>query len=274
MHQQRIVFIGAGNMARAIIGGLVNDGYPAAAIGAADVDATRLRELGERFAIHTGTDNAAAVAAADLVVLAVKPQVLRGVARELAPALKPDALIVSIAAGIRLGSLGAWLGDQRPIVRVMPNTPALVGSGASALVANPHVGSAGRERAEAVLRAVGLTVWLEDEALLDAVTALSGSGPAYVFLLMEAMEQAGVALGLPAAQARLLTLQTVLGAARLALESDVDPATLRRQVTSPGGTTQAALEVFEAGGFAALVHRALNAANTRSGELAAQYGAD
>ncbi|MCP5143258.1 MAG: pyrroline-5-carboxylate reductase [Gammaproteobacteria bacterium] len=272
MTHKRITFIGAGNMARAIIGGLIADGYPASAIGATDIDPQRLQALTQQFGIHTGTENAEAVREADVIVLAVKPQVLREVAMALAPALGERTLVVSIAAGIQLDSLANWLGGSRPIVRVMPNTPALVGAGAAGLVSNAHVTEADREQAEALMRAVGLTVWLDNETLIDSVTALSGSGPAYVFLLMEAMAEAGEKLGIAPEQARLLTLQTVMGAAKLALESDVDAATLRRQVTSPGGTTEAAFKVFESRELKAIVSEALQAAATRSDELARMFG--
>jgi pyrroline-5-carboxylate reductase len=274
MDRQRITFVGAGNMARAIIGGLIADGYPAACIGATDIEPDKLRELSERFGIHTATDNRAGVEPAEVVVLAVKPQAIRAAALALKPTLgQRPRLFISIAAGIPLRALGRWLGETVPIVRAMPNTPALVATGAAALCPNSHVSSADRQTAEAILRAVGLAVWIEDEALMDPVTALSGSGPAYVFLLIEAMERAGIDLGLSPEHARLLTLQTVLGAARLAMESDADPAALRRQVTSPGGTTERALQSFEQGGFGALVARAISAANVRSRELAEQYGA-
>ncbi len=260
-------------MARAIIGGLIADGYQADSIGACDIDAEKLRELTERFAVHTSTDSCSAVRQSDIVVLAIKPQQIQAVATALSSDLgAPQPLVISIAAGIPLASLAAWLGAEVPIVRVMPNTPALVGSGAAALIANKRVNAEQREQAEAIVRAVGLTVWVDTEALMDTVTALSGSGPAYVFLLMEALEQAGTALGLPAEQARILTLQTVMGAAKLALEADVPPATLRQQVTSPGGTTERALAVLEEAGLRDIFERALAAAKARSTELADEFG--
>jgi pyrroline-5-carboxylate reductase len=229
--------------------------------------------LAQQFGIHAGTDNGAAVAQSDIVVLAVKPQVMRGVALAIAAAVAARRpLIISVAAGIRIESLMRWFGTGAAVIRVMPNMPALIGAGATALVANANVTAVQREQAEAVMRAVGLTVWLEQEMLLDTVTALSGSGPAYVFLLMEALERAAIERGLPADQARLLTMQTVFGAAKLALEADAGPDELRQQVTSPGGTTERALRVLAERGFAAAVAAALAAAQTRAAELAAEFG--
>jgi len=272
MTQPTIAFIGAGNMAGSLINGLISDGYDAALISAADPNEAQLATLARRTGIRTTTDNATA-AQADVVVLAVKPQVLEGAARELAPAIRQRRpLVISIAAGIREDALQAWLGGGVPLVRTMPNTPAMIGAGATVLHAGPGVTADQRDTAESVLRAVGLTRWVEDEDQLDAVTALSGSGPAYFFLVLEAMEAAGVRLGLPAETARLLTLQTALGAARMAIESDEDPATLRRRVTSPGGTTERALAVLEQGGLRELFGSALTAARDRSVELSRLLG--
>ncbi|RMG60028.1 MAG: pyrroline-5-carboxylate reductase, partial [Gammaproteobacteria bacterium] len=219
--------------------------------------------------------NAEAMAECAATVLAVKPQVMRTVAEGLAPALDAHPqLVISIAAGIREADLDRWLGGGRAIVRCMPNTPALVRSGASGLHANARVSDAQRELAEHILRAVGLVVWVEQEAQIDAVTAVSGSGPAYFFLVMEAMTDAGERLGLERETARLLTLETALGAARLALESGEDVATLRERVTSKGGTTEAALRVLTEGGLPELFDEALKAAARRAAELADQLGAD
>jgi pyrroline-5-carboxylate reductase len=271
-----IAFIGAGNMARSLIGGLVQDGWPEDAIWAVDPDAAQRHTISRRWpAVHVQADAAQAVGHADLVVLAVKPQVLRDVARGLAPAVQARRpLVVSIAAGVRIADIERWLGGNLPVVRCMPNTPALVGSGATALTANTRVDAAQKAAAESILRAVGLTVWLDDESGLDAVTALSGSGPAYCFLMMEAMEDAGVQLGLPRETARLLALQTAFGAAKLALESEEDAATLRTRVTSRGGTTEQALRILESGGLRELMARAMTAARDRSRELADQLGKD
>lgn len=273
---ETIAFIGAGNMARSLIGGLIADGWNEDALWAADPDTTQRQEAQRRWpGMHTTGDGAEAVAHADVVVLAVKPQVLGEVCRALAPAVQSRRpLVVSIAAGVRGDDIERWLGGTLALVRCMPNTPALVGSGATALVANAHVTAEQRDLAESILRAVGLTAWLEDEAQLDAVTALSGSGPAYGFLLIEAMENAGTDLGLPRETARLLALQTVFGAAKLALESDEDAATLRARVTSRGGTTEQALAVLESGGLRDLMLRAMTAARDRSRELADQLGRD
>jgi pyrroline-5-carboxylate reductase len=214
-----------------------------------------------------------AAARAGIIVLAVKPQVMQDVAGELAATVAAHRpLVISIAAGVRESTLRAWLGDGTAIVRTMPNTPALVQSGATALYANPAVSEEQRSHAESIMRAVGLALWVEGEEQLDAVTALSGSGPAYFFLLMEAMQAAGSKLGLPADTARLLALQTAFGAAKMALESPEDPATLRRRVTSPGGTTERAISVFQEHGFEDLVERAMEAAAGRSRELAEEIG--
>lgn len=271
-----IAFIGAGNMARSLIGGLVQDGWPEDALWAVDPDAAQRDAVSSRWpSVHVHSEAGEGAAHADVLVLAVKPQVLGEVARALAPAVrKRRPLVVSIAAGVRSGDIERWLGGDLPIVRCMPNTPALVGSGATALVANAHAEADQKAIAESILRAVGLTVWLDDEGALDAVTALSGSGPAYFFLVIEAMEDAGVQLGLPRQTARLLAVQTAFGAARLALESDEDAATLRTRVTSPGGTTEQALRVLESGGLRELMTRALTAARDRSRELADQLGRD
>ena len=266
-----IVFIGGGNMGRALLGGLIADGTPAERLAAAEPDAGRREALAREFGMLTAAHGGDLVGAAGVVVLAVKPQVLKSVARDLAAHFASSRpLIVSIVAGVTEADIDAWLGGDFPVVRCMPNTPALVRQGISALHANARTSAAQRQQAEHILRAVGSVVWVPDEAQLDAVTALSGSGPAYFFAVMEAMEQAGVALGLSADVARRLTLQTALGSAVLATQSGDAPATLRAQVTSPGGTTQAALEVLQAGGLARLFNEAIGAAHRRAGELARQ----
>ena len=271
MSQPRIAFIGAGNMAASLIGGLIARGVPADLICASEPLAEQRERIAFEHGIRVEEDNAAAVAEADIVVLAVKPQVMKPVCEALAPALPQSALIVSIAAGIPCASLSSWLGTTA-IVRCMPNTPALLREGISGLYAMPEVSAAQQVQAEDLLAAVGQLVWLESEQLIDAVTAVSGSGPAYFFLLMEAMTAAGEKLGLPAETASLLARQTALGAARMALASDVEPAELRRRVTSPNGTTEAAIRTFQTGGFEALVDEALKAAAHRSAELAEQLG--
>jgi pyrroline-5-carboxylate reductase len=220
--------------------------------------------------VHTSTTNADLVQACDVLVLAVKPQVMAPVVGALKDALAgKSCLLISIAAGIQIDSLQQWTSAQQPIVRCMPNTPALVLAGATGVVANAHVSAQQKAAADAILKAVGLVCWLDNEEQIDAVTALSGSGPAYFFLMIEAMQAAGARLGLPVATANALTLQTAFGAAKLALHSDVDAAELRRRVTSPNGTTEAAIKQFESDAFRDLVDRALAKAAARSKELAA-----
>jgi pyrroline-5-carboxylate reductase len=269
-----IGFIGGGNMARSLAGGLVDSGWAPARIRIAEPDADKREALTGMLGVACTAENPAVAEWADVLVLAVKPQVLHEVCDAIAAAVQSRRpLVVSIAAGVRSNDIERWLGGNLPVVRVMPNTPALVGSGASALFANAQVSAGQRDRAESILRAVGVTAWLDDEPLMDAVTALSGSGPAYFFLLMEAIEDAGRELGLDADTARLLTLETAFGAAKLALESDDSPAELRRRVTSPGGTTEAALAALEQGGLREVVARALRAAADRGRSLADRLGA-
>lgn len=274
MTEPRIAFIGAGNMASSIIGGLVSKGISPQQIIASDPSAEGLAELRAMAPVQTTADNLQAASDADVVVLAIKPQVMRTVAEALAPAIaERRPLVMSIAAGIPVDSLDRWLGGNMPIVRCMPNTPALVKAGATAMYSSAAVQPAQRELADRVMRAVGLVLWVEQEHSLDAVTALSGSGPAYFFLVMEAMQAAGEQLGLSREQARSLTLQTALGAAQMAVTADVDTAELRRRVTSPGGTTERAVASFEQDGLRELFVRALTAARDRSAELALELGA-
>lgn len=265
-----ILFVGGGNMGRAMIGGLLATGYPSDRITVADPDQAARDRLAAEFDIEasaravpgSGTDP-------DIVVLAVKPQLMPAVATAYAadhPAARP--LYVSIAAGITTQQLSAWLGADCAIVRVMPNTPAMVGAGAAAMFANAHVDTAGRAAAAAILEAVGIATWVAEESQLDAVTALSGSGPAYFFLIFEVLEQIGTELGLDAALARQLAIETGYGAALLARTAKVGPGTLREQVTSPGGTTEAALKILQEHDITAVFRDALRAAHTRSVELA------
>ncbi len=275
MKTTRLAFIGAGNMARSLIGGLVADGWDPASISVSDPDTEQLSALSSRLQVNTDTNNHTVTENAEVVVLAVKPQVIRDVALDLADLTqKQQPLLISIAAGIRATDLQRWLGGSCALVRCMPNTPALVQSGATALWRNENVTDAQKDLAETILRAVGLALWVESEDLMDTVTALSGSGPAYFLLVMEALQEAGQALGLPEKTAKLLSLQTAFGAAKMALESSEDTAILRQRVTSPGGTTEKALEVLENGGLRALFSDALNAARRRSRELAEQFGAE
>ncbi len=269
-----IGFIGAGNMAASLIGGLVEDGCDPGRIWVSDIDPARLSQLA-RLGVQTCADNAELVARAAVVVLAVKPQAMKAVCEAVAGAVQRERpLVLSVAAGLRSSDLDRWLGGGLAIVRAMPNTPALVQTGATALFANHRVSVEQRQLAESVMRAVGLTLWLDDEAQMDTVTALSGSGPAYFFLVMEALEHAGEALGLKPETARLLTLQTALGAAKLAMESGEDVALLRQKVTSPGGTTERALAVLQQAGLEQIFAEALRAGAERSAELAQRLGAD
>ncbi|KAA0986409.1 pyrroline-5-carboxylate reductase [Pseudomonas sp. ANT_J28] len=271
MSKTRIAFIGAGNMAASLIGGLLAKGLDAAQIRASDPGADTRARVNAEHGIDVFADNADAIQGAEVVVLAVKPQAMKAVCEALRPSLKPNQLVVSIAAGITCASMNNWLGAQ-PIVRCMPNTPALLRQGVSGLFATAEVNTEQRQQAQELLSAVGIALWLDEEQQLDAVTAVSGSGPAYFFLLIEAMTAAGVKLGLPPETAAQLTLQTALGAAHMAVASDVDAAELRRRVTSPAGTTEAAIKSFQAGGFEALVEKALGAAAHRSAEMAEQLG--
>lgn len=273
MKQARIGFIGGGNMARSLLGGLVADQIDPQRLWVAEPNAERRSQLAAQFGVHITDSNTELCSSVDAVVLAVKPQQMQQVCAEIAAmAQQHKPLLISVAAGVRLPALQRWLGAELPLVRTMPNTPALVQSGATALFATPQVSAAQRELAEGIMRAVGLTLWVNDEGQMDAVTALSGSGPAYFFLVMEAMQQAGEQLGLSVETARLLTLQTAFGAAKMALESREDAATLRQRVTSPGGTTERAIGVLQEGELEALFAKALAAARDRSQELAAMLG--
>ena len=271
MSNMRIAFIGAGNMASSLIGGLLAKGLDAARIRASDPGAETRARVSAEHGIELFADNAQAVQDADVIVIAVKPQVMKAVCQDLRAHLKPHQLLISIAAGITCTSLQNWLGNQ-PLVRCMPNTPALLGKGVSGLFATAAVTGEQRQQAEELLSAVGIAVWVDTEAQIDAVTAVSGSGPAYFFLLIEAMTDAGVKLGLPREVAKQLAEQTALGAAHMAVGSDVDAAELRRRVTSPAGTTEAAIKSFQADGFAATFEKALSAAAHRSAEMAEQLG--
>ena len=270
MAADSITFIGGGNMARSLIAGLIRQGVPAAHIHVAEPVAELRQALAADFGVQVHDNASDAAAQGGTWLLAVKPQVLREVCQSLqalAQASRP--LVVSIAAGITSAQLQRWLGGDLAVVRAMPNTPALLGAGVTGLFATPSVDTQQHARAEQVLASAGRTVWIDSEGLMDSVTAVSGSGPAYVFLLAEAMEAASVSEGLSPAASRTLVLQTILGAARMLTESDETPAELRRRVTSPNGTTQAAIETFQAGGFEALVAKAVHAATVRGGELSA-----
>ncbi|MGM0516724.1 MAG: pyrroline-5-carboxylate reductase [Pseudomonadota bacterium] len=274
MNASRIAFIGGGNMAAALIGGLLQDAPSGSgpSIVVADPSEERRRTLASRLEVETTGDNHAALRGAQLVVLAVKPQMMREVAEDLAPGLAAGQLVISIAAGIPVGALQGWLGGHRAVVRAMPNTPSMVGCGAAGLFAAEAVSDEQRSDAESLMRAVGVVQWLDEESQIDEVTALSGSGPAYVFYLMESMQAAAEELGMQPADARLLTLETVFGAAKLALAADESPAELRARVTSPGGTTERAIRELDAAGVREAFARAVRASRDRSRELAAQIG--
>jgi len=267
MKAQKIGFIGGGNMASSLISGLIASGHAPDLIWVADINLDALNELATHFGVNT-TDNNTLVSCVDVVVLAVKPQTIQSVTEAIAVVVDvQQPLIVSIAAGVSEQSLSHWLGNNTAIVRCMPNTPALVLTGASALHANANVTAKQRDLAESIMRSVGIALWVDKESDLDAVTAVSGSGPAYYFLLMEAMEKVAQTMGLNEHIARLLVLQTALGAAKIALESSESPQQLRQRVTSPGGTTEQAIATFEQADFSGLVAKALLAARDRSVEL-------
>lgn len=265
-------FIGGGNMAHSLVGGLIARGHPARQIVVADPVQAQLAAFSAQYGVQVTTQNVAAATAAEILVLAVKPQEMRNVAAELRSALgQRRPLLVSVAAGIRASDIQEWL-DGIAVVRCMPNRPALQGVGITALYATGDVSSAQRARAEAMLSAVGATLWLERESDMDAVTAISGSGPAYFFLLIEILEQAGVALGLSSAVSRKLAVETAYGSGAMAHDSTETPATLRQQVTSRGGTTEAALQVLEARAVREIFTDAVAAAARRSAQLADQFG--
>lgn len=274
MESSKVGFIGAGNMATSLINGLLTNGFAANQLWASDIDADKLAQFAAATGINTGSTGDLA-AAVDVLVLAVKPQVMHSVCSELKEQLQGSGcLLISIAAGISLQPLQNWLGADQAIVRCMPNTPALVGKGATGLYANDQVSAAQKQLAQRIVSAVGISVWVADEMDIDSITALSGSGPAYFFLLMEAMQDTAITMGLDKDSARQLTYQTALGAAALAMASSDSTEELRRKVTSPGGTTEQGINTFEAGGFRDLVEQALTAARRRSVELAQEFGSE
>ena len=272
-NELKIAFVGGGNMAQALIGGLADKLTAAANIHVIDVVPEALSAVAQRFGVTTAPAPTEVLASADVIVLAVKPQQMRDVVAGVRPYLKSQ-LVLSIAAGIRAADLSRWLGGHQAIVRTMPNTPALVGKGITGAVAMAGVSTQQKDIADAILRAVGETVWIPDEAQIDAVTALSGSGPAYVFYFIEAMQQAAVELGLTEAQGRQLAQATFAGAAELATRSDEPVSLLRERVTSKGGTTYAALSSMDASGMKAAFVKALHAAAARGRELGEEFGRD
>jgi pyrroline-5-carboxylate reductase len=271
---ERIAFIGGGNMARSLIGGLRSRGVPASDIVVAEPVAGQRDDLRQTFGVTAIAEGAMAAADATVVVLAVKPQQMAEVARALAPVVaKTRPLVISIAAGIRLEDLARWLGNDVTVVRAMPNRPALLGAGITALYAKAQVTAAARAAATRIMECCGATVWVAAESEMDVVTAVSGSGPAYFLLLIEALEEAAVALGMERTTARLLAVETARGSGRMAAESADAPATQRAQVTSQGGTTAAALDVLESADVRGIFARAVSAAARRSAELAREFGA-
>ena len=265
-----IAFIGAGNMSRAIFSGMINNGYPAQQIYATGRDISKLDDLAE-LGMKVGTDNIQAVAESTVVVLGVKPQLMQEVTKTLqATTQQHKPLIISVAAGVTTQSIDSWLGGNLAIVRCMPNTPALVQLGASGLYANDTVTQKQKDLAQQLMEATGLALWVETQEQLDVVTALSGSGPAYFFLLMESMIEAAVSQGLPLATAQQLALQTASGAATIAQQSDATPAQLRKKVTSPKGTTEQAILSFEQAGFSQIIKQGMQANIERSTQLAVE----
>ncbi|ALK95802.1 pyrroline-5-carboxylate reductase [Massilia sp. WF1] len=270
----KISFIGGGNMATALIAGLAGKLVQAASIHVVDPNAAALDRLRERYGVTTAPEIGAAIAASDVIVLAVKPQQMRDVALRLQSQLDARPLVLSIAAGIRGKDLSRWLGGYGAIVRTMPNTPALIGQGITGMVAMAGVSAAQKDAADSILRAVGKTVWLDSEDAIDPVTAVSGSGPAYVFFFLEAMQQAALEMGLTAEQGRELAIATFTGAAQLAAQSTEPAEVLRQRVTSKGGTTHAAIVSMEAAGVKQAIVDAMKAAAARGRELGEEMGRD
>lgn len=269
----KIAFIGGGNMATALIGGLAGKLTAGANIHVVDINAGALQKLQTQFGVTTAQEIDAAIGQSDVVVLAVKPQQMKDVVAKLRPHLSKQ-LILSIAAGIRAVDLSRWLNGYDAIVRTMPNTPALIGQGITGLVATAGVSAPQRAAADAIMRAVGATVWLDDESLIDPVTAVSGSGPAYVFYFIEAMQQAAQEMGLTAEQGTQLAIATFVGASQLAAQSPDPVAVLRERVTSKGGTTHAALTSMECGGVKDAIVIAMKAAAARGKQLGEEFGRD
>jgi pyrroline-5-carboxylate reductase len=269
----KIAFLGGGNMASALIGGLIAKGHDARSISVVELSAAARERLAAQHAVRASTAPDAALQGADILVLAVKPQDMKGALASLASGVR-GKLVISIAAGVTIDTLSRWLGGHRKLVRCMPNTPALIGAGISGLYAPPEVSAEERKKAETIIGAVGEVVWLAEERLLDPVTAVSASGPAYVFWFIEQLAASAQRLGIPEDAALKLARHTVLGAARLAVEKQEPPETLRKQVTSKGGTTEAALRVFDEEKLAERFARAIDAASRRGAELGKELGKD
>lgn len=265
-----ITFIGGGNMASALIGGLLQEGYTAGQLHVIEINAESRERIQHMFGVSAGPDLASGVTGSDVILLSVKPQQLSELAQKLAPLLQ-DQLIISIAAGIRTFDIMRWLGGYQRVVRAMPNTPSQVRSGVTGLYAGSNVSEQDRKNAESILMAVGSILWVEEEEILHAVTAISGSGPAYIFYFIESMQQAGIELGLTPAQARQLSLQTFVGACKLASVSDEDAATLRARVTSKGGTTERAIQAMEKNDIKCKIIAAIHRASQRSHEMSDEF---
>lgn len=269
----KIGFIGGGNMAAALIGGLAGKLTAGANIHVVDINADALQKLQQQFGVSTAQKIDAALAQSDVIVLAVKPQQMKDVVAQLQPHVGAQ-LVLSIAAGIRAVDLSRWMNGHNAIVRTMPNTPALIGKGITGMVATSGVTPAQRDAADAIMRAVGATVWLDDEVLIDPVTAVSGSGPAYVFYFIEAMQQAAQDMGLTVEQGTQLAIATFVGASQLAAQSTEPVSILRERVTSKGGTTYAALTSMDASGVKDAIVQAIKAAAARGKELGEEFGRD
>jgi pyrroline-5-carboxylate reductase len=267
----KIAFIGGGNMASSIIGGMLANGFEPQQICVGNRGEEKCQRLQKAYGIATTSDNHAAVSGAEIVVMAVKPQVMAEVLKDLAGSISPASVVVSVAAGIQLSNLQAWLGDSRAIVRVMPNTPSMVRCGAAGLFANELVSDKQKASIEAIFNAVGISFWVDDETQIDGVTAVSGSGPAYFFLIMETMQRVGQELGLSEQVARELTIQTALGAAQMASTSEHNTTELRLQVSSPGGTTRAAIAKFQELNVEETIRQAMQAAQSRAREMADEF---
>jgi pyrroline-5-carboxylate reductase len=266
-----IAFIGGGNMASCIIGGMVSNGFVPEQIMVGTPAESARQQLSETFGVTTMADNQAAVSNAAIVVLAVKPKIMREVVEDLAPALAHKPIIISVAAGIPVSALNSWLGAQMPVVRAMPNTPSMVQSGATGLFSQSRLAKEQRALVDKIFQAIGYSCWVDQEALIDAVIAVSGSGPAYFFLVLEAMQKVAQELGLPQTTAQQLSLHTALGASRMAIESGISAAELRDQVTSPGGTTQAAITSFQQHGLENIFRSAMTSAVERAEEMSKDF---
>lgn len=269
----KISFIGGGNMAAALIGGLANKVTAGKNVHVVDINADALQNLSTRFGVTTAQHIDATIAQSDIIVLAVKPQQLKDVVKQLTPHVDKQ-LVLSIAAGIRIADIARWMGGHGAIVRAMPNTPALIGKGITGLVATEAVSATQKDTAGKILQTVGETVWLDDEKLIDAVTGVSGSGPAYVFYFIEAMQEAAVSLGLTPEQGLALAKATFAGAAELAVKSDEPVSVLRERVTSKGGTTYAGLMSLEQSGVKTAIGNAVKAAADRGHALGEEFGRD